>query len=74
MVLKTYLVVLIAPGVVLAHSHDEIQNGDKGANGIRITLEHDVAETDIVISRNMAGCYPTERRLDDRLVGNHHGV
>ena len=47
------LVILVAAGVVLAHAHDEVEDSDKGANGVGVAAEHDVAEADVVVSRNM---------------------
>jgi hypothetical protein len=35
--------------VVLSHPHDEVKGCHKGANGTRITSEHDIVETTIVV-------------------------
>lgn len=60
---RTYLVVLITPCVVLPHSEDEVQNGDECPDGIRISPEHDVAEADVVVRRDMASRHSSERSL-----------
>lgn len=58
------LIVLIAASVVLTHSHDEIEHSHKCADGIWITAEHDVAETDIVVCSDVAGGHPCEGGLE----------
>ena len=58
-----YLIVLVTPGVVLSHTENEVENRDKCTGSVGISPEHDVAEPDIVVSGNMAGCHPGEGRL-----------
>lgn len=41
--------------MILAHAEDEVQDRDEGADSIRISSQHDIAEADVVISRNVAG-------------------
>ena len=53
-----YLVVLVATCVVLPHSKNEIQNGDKRPDGIGVSAQHDVAETDVVVGGNVASGDP----------------
>lgn len=50
-----HLVVLVTPCVVLPHAHDEIEDSDKCPNGIWVASEHDVAESNVVVSGDMAG-------------------
>jgi hypothetical protein len=57
------LVVLVAAGVVLAHTHDEIEDGDEGADGVGIAAEHNVAEADVVVGRDMTCGDAGEGRL-----------
>ena len=59
----TYLVVLVAPGMILPHSHDEVQNRSERPDGIWVTSQHDVAESDIVVGRNVASRYTCKGRL-----------
>jgi len=46
--------------VVLTHSHNEVEDGDKSTDGIRITSKHNVAEADIIVSGDMASSYSCE--------------
>ena len=57
------LVVLVGTGVVLLHAHDKVEDGDKGADGIWVAPEHDVAESDVVVGGNVSCCYTGEGRL-----------
>ena len=34
---RFYLIVLVTPGVVLTHAKDEVQDGDEGADSVRIS-------------------------------------
>lgn len=56
-----YLIVLIAPGVVLPHSQDEVQDRDKRPDSVRITPQHDVAEADVIVCGDMARSHARER-------------
>jgi len=49
--------------VILAHPHDEIENGDERSAGVGVSFQHDVAKADVVIGRDMASRHSTERRL-----------
>ena len=49
--------------MILTHPHDEIKNGDECSAGVGVSLQHDVAEADVVIGRDMASRHSTERRL-----------
>ena len=71
------LVVLIASRMVLSHSHDKVENCDERPNRIGIASKHQIAETDIIVSRDMTSCDPCERglisnkyRKDNGFVGN----
>ena len=68
----TDLIVLVAAGVVLTHAHDEVEDGDKGADGVRIPAEHDVAKPDIVVGRDVACGDACKGRLLVELDIVHH--
>lgn len=52
--------------MVLAHTHDEVEDGDESADGVWIAPEHDVGKADVVVCRDVAGRYTGERGLHDR--------
>lgn len=45
----TDLIVLIASRMILSHPHNKVENRHEGADGIRITSEHQIAEADIIV-------------------------
>jgi hypothetical protein len=47
--------------MVLSHAHDEVQDRHVCANGIGVTAEHDVAESNVVVCGDMASCHTGER-------------
>ena len=49
--------------MVLLHAHDEVENRDKGTDGIGISPKHDIAESDVVVGGNMACGHSGEGRL-----------
>ena len=49
--------------MILSHTEDEVEDRDECTGSVGISPEHDVAEPDIVVSGNMAGCHPGEGRL-----------
>ena len=49
--------------MVLAHSEDEVEDGDKDSDGIWVAPESEVAESDVVVSRDVACRYMCERGL-----------
>lgn len=57
------LVVLVAAGMVLSHPHDEVEDGDEGANGVRVASKHKVTKADVIICGYMTGRYPRKGRL-----------
>lgn len=67
---ETYLVVLVTSCVVLTHPHNEIKDGDERPDGVRVPSEHDIAETDIVVGRNMACGYAGKGRLYKDVSGD----
>ena len=65
------LIVLVAPGMILLHPEDEIEDGDERPDSIVVPPEHDVAKPNIVVCRHMACCNASEGGLvevshDDR--------
>lgn len=66
------LVILVAARVVLPHAHDEVEDGDEGADSIRVAAEHNVAEADVVVGRDMAGSDAGEGGLLIELDVVHH--
>jgi hypothetical protein len=61
--MEVYLIILITSRVVLPHTHDKVEHSDKGADSIWVTAQHDIAESDVVVCRDMARCYTCKRRL-----------
>lgn len=58
--IDAYLIILIAPCMVLAHPHDEVQDGYKCTNRIRVASEHYVAESNVVKCGDMTCGYAGE--------------
>ena len=58
-----YLIVLVTPGVVLTHAEDEVEDGDECTDGVRVSPENEVQETNVVVGGDMAGSDTGERRL-----------
>ena len=52
--LMTYLVILVAPCVILPHPENEVQDGNECTDGVGVTLEHNVTESNIVVRCDMA--------------------
>ena len=42
--------------MVLTHSHDEVEDSHERPDSVWVSSEHDIAEADIVVGCNMAGC------------------
>ena len=61
--LMTYLVILVAPCVVLPHPENEVQDGNECTDGVGVTLEHDVTESNIVVGCDMTSGYSCEGGL-----------
>jgi hypothetical protein len=52
--------------MILPHAHYPVQYGDKGADSIWVSPEHDVAETDIVVCGDGASRNTGVRGLESR--------
>lgn len=46
---RTHLVILVAPGVVLPHSQDKVEDRDEGADGVGVAAQCHVAPVDRLI-------------------------
>lgn len=55
------LIVLVAPGVVLTHAHNEVEDRHYGPDGVGVAAEHHVAEGYVVVRRDVACRYTGER-------------
>ena len=40
--------------MVLAHSEDEVEDGDESADGVGVSSQHDIAEADVVVGGDVA--------------------
>ena len=49
--------------MVLPHTKDEVEDGDECTDGVRISPEHNVTETNVVVGGDMAGSDTSEWRL-----------
>jgi hypothetical protein len=66
----THLIILVATRVILSHPQYEVEDRHKGTNSVWIPTEHDVAEANIVIRRDVAGGHTRKRRLQS-VVEDH---
>ena len=63
---EAHLVILVTSCMVLSHSEDEIQNLHKDTDRVRVAAQRDVAESHIIIRRDMTGGNASEGILFDR--------
>lgn len=64
----TDLIILVASGVILPHSQDEIEYCHECTDCIWIPAEHDIAKADIIVSLNMTGCDTSEWSLYGQVI------
>lgn len=63
---STYLIVLITPRVIRAHSRYEVEDVDECPVRIRISPQGKVAETDVVVGGDVACGYSSEVSLESK--------
>lgn len=54
--------------MVLLHAHDKVEDGDEGTDGVGISSQHDVAESNVIVGGDMASSDTGERGLGTRLT------